>query len=546
MKYRIFLFVTLSLLLSKTAMAAPWFGQSDLQATLSSEALVIDHYELSKDELDQFYKSRDYKPAWNFSGAENAKAFDAFLASLHQLISYHGLHTDDYPFALMQSLAASNDPKAQNQLELVVTDTLLLLSHELHGDTLSLDDLYPGWNFHRKDDDIAADLAAAVVSNSLNTYIDSLVPKQPAYRQLANALQIYRTLAAGGGWNKIDPGPSIHPQDHNHRIQQLRLRLAAEGYTTTQNPDDNKSQNYDSDLLKSVVEYQRRNGFDQDGNIGPRTLASLNMPIQIKINQIIANMERWRHMPDNFPSTRYAVVNIPTATLDIFEDRQTRYHGVVIVGRVDRKTPFIQSSIRSMIINPFWHVPTKIAQKDILPKLKKDPHYLEKLGFVISGSEGDPHGNWIDWKSIKEHEFDFRLRQSPGDLNSLGRLKFDFDNDFSVYMHGTPHQELFQKNDRNLSSGCVRLRDPEQVAEILLSSNKGEWNIPHIEEEIRSNKTRWIGLTQPMPLYFVYWTVFLDETGNINFRNDVYDYDSFLIDTRDDNKSDDISKKLNN
>ena len=223
-------------------------------------------------------------------------------------------------------------------------------------------------------------------------------------------------------------------------------------------------------------------------------------------------------------------MNIPDASIGIVDNGNSLYRGPVeIVGKVDRKTPFIQSAIRSMIVNPSWHVPSKIAQKDILPKLRKDPHYLEKMGFVIKGSDNDPHGENIDWKSMPDREFNFRLRQSPGDMNSLGRLKFDFVNDFAVYMHGTPHQELFDKHERNFSSGCVRLRDPEQVAEIVLSGNKDPWPLERIDSEIKSNKTRWVAIAQPLPVFFLYSTTFTGDDGKINFRDDVYDYDSFLI-----------------
>jgi len=307
----------------------------------------------------------------------------------------------------------------------------------------------------------------------------------------------------------------------------LRARLMAEGYLPAQSHA--RSDIFDAALQKAVKAYQIRNGLDIDGNLGQKTLISMNISIDKRIDQITANMERWRHMPEDFPPERYTLVNIPDAKIDIFEKGISIYHGPVIVGRVDRKTPFIQSIIRSMIINPAWHVPVKIARKDILPKLRQDPHYLEKLGFVIKGSTDDPHGENIDWKSIDESTFAFKLRQSPGDMNSLGRLKFDFDNDFAVYMHGTPHQELFKKNVRDLSSGCVRLNDPQQVAAILLASNAEPWDVERIDEEIESNKTKWIPLAKPIPIDIVYWTVFADEKGRINFRSDIYDYDQFLV-----------------
>jgi L,D-transpeptidase YcbB len=493
----------------------------DLQTALTQPTVTVDEYELDGEGLRAFYAAHDNHLAWNFTGVESATTFTAFLESLERLIDYHGLQPEDYPLEAMRKLGAGDGGV---KLELLVTDSLLKLAHDLHGDNVDLDQLYPGWNFHRNDENIPGDLAAAVTSNQLAEYIGGLAPKNPAYAQLAQILGVYRGFSAKGKWSVIDAGPALRPKDRGARVVQLRARLAAEDYASA-----GKSLVFDETLHKALMDWQRHHGLDADGHVGKNTLEALNVPVQTRIDQVRANMERWRHMPEDFPPQRYALVNIATATIKIVEDGKAVYQGPVVVGRVDRKTPFIQSAIRSMIVNPSWHVPKKIAQQDILPKLRKDPHYLEKLGFVIKGNEDDPHGENIDWKSMSEQEFDFRLRQSPGDRNSLGRLKFDFDNDFAVYMHGTPHQELFKKDIRNFSSGCVRLRDPEQVAEVLLAGNKDPWTVDRIEEEINTDKTRWVAFAKPIPLYILYWTVFMDEDGKTNFREDVYDYDGFLI-----------------
>jgi murein L,D-transpeptidase YcbB/YkuD len=506
----------------------PAMATADLQTMLEAPSITFDNIDLQRDDLNAFYTKRNDKTVWNFVGPENIIALNNFLASVEQVIKYHGLQESHYPIDLMRKLASSSDDDARMKLELLVTDTLLRLSHELHGDENDLDDLYVGWNFHRNKIDIPSELAVAVATNNLGDYINSLAPHKSPYEALAKALQTYRDMQAKGNWPTIDPGPKLIPKDNSPRISQLRARLAAEGYVTT---SDHVTDNnlYDDDLLKTIMMWQSRNGLEADGHIGKDTLATLNLPIQSRIETIEANMERWRHMPDDFPPGRGTVVNIANASIEISEMDKVIYRGPVVVGKVDRKTPFIDSNIRSMIINPSWHVPAKIAAKDILPKLRKDPHYLEKLGFVIKGDVDDPHGEKIDWDRIRESEFNFRLRQSPGDMNSLGRLKFDFDNDFAVYMHGTPHQELFKKTQRDFSSGCIRLRDPEQVGELLLANNDGAWTVQKIEDEIAKDKTRWIGLTKPMPLAVVYWTAFTDETGSLNFRKDVYDYDQVVL-----------------
>ena len=411
-----------------------------------------------------------------------------------------------------------------------MTDSLLRLAHDLHGDNIDLDTLYPGWKFHRGEEDIPAKLAAAVANNSVNEYIESLTPKNPAYRDLAGALGKYREMMTHGEWTVVEPGPALKLKDQNPRVAQLRARLAEEDYLPWIDRTPQQAKTFDDDLRQAVVAFQTRNGLDDgEGRVGNATLAALNTPLAVRIDQIRANMERWRHMPEDYPPPRGITVNIADASVVVTEDGRPVYRGPVIVGQVERKTPFIQSIINSMIINPAWHVPSKIARADILPKLRDDPRYLEKQGIIIRDNEDDPHGTRVDWKNMSDEEFNFRLRQQPGKMNSLGRLKFDFDNSFAVYLHGTPHHELFDKNERALSSGCVRLRDPELVAEIVLEGTTGDWSVEHIEEAIDAKKTHWLALKNPMPIDIVYWTVFIDDSGQLQFRNDVYDYDRFLM-----------------
>lgn len=502
-----------------------------LQAMLGQPTVAFNGTIIRTEELNRLYTLRTYKPIWDISTKEKADSLKSFISSMTAFIGYNGLNEKDYPSEDILKLL--DNPKKEDQLkfEVLMTEWVLTIAHDLYGNRVNLKLIYPGWTFRREPLDFATDLARAAEENRVHELLASLPPSGTVYQTLAQQLKIYRDMEKKGLWPTVTPGPTLKPGMHDARVVQVRERLAAEGYTDKTEMPRTEAERYD-EFLKGIVEtYQARNGLEADGNIGAKTFAAMNVSVRERVDQIIANMERWRYMPEKFPN-RYAQVNIADATIDIIDEGKNIYHGPVVVGRPDRKTPFIQSSIRSVIFNPSWHVPAKIARKDILPKLRKDPHYLEKLGFVINGSADDPYGETIDWKQVEEREFHFRLRQSPGDMNSLGRLKFDFDNDFAVYMHGTPHQELFKKAERNQSSGCVRLRDPDLIAQIVLSPNEDEWSLDRIHEETGKRKTRWLGLSQPLPLYIVYWSVFpSDDNGPLNFRNDVYDYDSFLIET---------------
>ena len=480
-------------------------------------------------ELSGFYALRGKAAAWNLSDETSIQKAQAFVNSVEALIAYHGLEKSQYQLDNLRQLIAAPTDENKKKLEFAISQSLLHLAHDLHGDNHNLAALYPGWSFHRSAADIPALLNKAITQGTLETFFDKIAPQNPAYRNLTAALQIYREIESKGGWSNITLGAPLRPQDKNERVGQLRARLAAEGYLPSPTAEQNDV--FDSELEHALISYQARNGLQADGHAGAKTQEALNVPIATRLNQIIANMERWRHMPDDFPPQRNTIINIPDFTITITEDGALIYQGIVVDGRIDRATPFISSKITNMMVNPSWHVPLKIARKDILPKLQKDSTYLEKQGIVIAGREEDPSGTTIDWKKVKPAKFSYLLRQNPSDMNSLGQLKFNFLNPFDVYMHGTPHQELFAKAERSFSSGCVRLEEPEAVAEILLMHNKDKevWSKERIEAEIASEKTHLVMLAKPMPVYFVYWSVFAGSDGLINFRKDIYGYDDVLI-----------------
>ena len=491
---------------------------AQLRQVLAQPEAGINGTSLSLQELTRFYVARDYKPAWD-NGAGDTAAYQNFLQSVRKLAAYHGLDDRAYPLSQLDELAAVKEERAAWQRELLASD--------IYGNRVDLAPLYPGWEWQRQNLDVASGLATAIQQNKLNEFLISLSPKHQAYNALTAQLALYRAIAAAGGWPTVASGKTLKPGDTDPRIGNLRTRLIAEAYlpaSPAENPD-----HYDTTLKAAVIEYQQRNGLEADGNVGAKSLEALNKPVSYRIDQIKANMERWRHIPDNWPPDRHILVNIAAATIEVKDAGAVVYDGPVITGRPDRKTPFISSEIRSLIFNPAWHVPSSIAKKDILPKLRKDPHYLEKLGFVIKGSADDPYGYSMDWNQIEASKFQLQLRQAPGEMNSLGPLKFDFDNDFAVYLHGTPHQELFEKAERHLSSGCVRLRDPKDFAVLMLSRNQTEWTLPMIEDEIAKGETRWLKLKEPVPLSILYWTAFVDQAGKANFRLDVYNYDKFLL-----------------
>ncbi|OYX35106.1 MAG: hypothetical protein B7Y99_04435 [Caulobacterales bacterium 32-69-10] len=242
--------------------------------------------------------------------------------------------------------------------------------------------------------------------------------------------------------------------------------------------------------------------------VGPAALRAFNAPVEARMAQIAANMERWRWMPRAWPATRVEV-NIPSADLDVYDQNRPIMDMKVVVGAPDKQTPMLRSDIHSVVLNPPWNVPASITSKELAPK---GAAYLARNGFswISNGSGGA------------------RLQQKPGPGNSLGRIKFDFDNRFGVYLHDTNAKAVFERDARSVSHGCVRVERPEELANLLLGTNDG-WSPEKTSEVLTETKTVRAPLGQKIPVMLLYWTVFTSPTGEVNFRSDVYGWDTALI-----------------
>lgn len=285
---------------------------------------------------------------------------------------------------------------------------------------------------------------------------------------------------------------------------------------------------FDDTLKNAIVQFQKRHGLEPDGIVGQETMAEINVPIEERIRQIELNLKRWRMIPFN-AEDRYIVINIAAFELKVIEGGRPIMKMKVIVGRDYRQTPVFSSEITSITINPYWRVPYSIAVKDILPELRKDPGYLDKKHIKVINSNGkeafEVSANSINWKNISEIDFNYRLRQEPGPLNALGRLKFNIPNQYGIYLHDTPAQALFKKARRGFSSGCIRLERPVDIAVYLLS-NDSDWSREKILEAIKSKKTKTIIFKRPIPVHIVYMTAWVSEDGLLNFRQDIYGRDA--------------------
>lgn len=355
-----------------------------------------------------------------------------------------------------------------------------------------------------------------------------LVSEDDRYARLRRGLLRYHDLAEAGGWPLIEAkGPKLEPGDRHGDILVVRARLRATGDLPggAVPPDPER---IDPDLAAAIERFQARHGLTVDGILGPRTRAALAVSAEDRVRQMALNLRRLREMPPP-PGGRSVEVNIAGAALEGREDGVTIFRTDVIVGMEDRPTPRLRSAINTLVLNPTWTVPTSIASKDLLPKLRADPEYLARNNFQVfdgwtrESVELDPAT--IDWHAEDLDIRGLRLRQRPGAGNALGAIKFLFPNDHDVYLHSTPSRGLFARSERTFSSGCVRVRDPLDLATFVMNESE-TWNPETLKGRMAGGQTRSLHPRQSVPVALVYFTAWVDETGTVQFRRDVYGHDA--------------------
>jgi L,D-transpeptidase YcbB len=370
----------------------------------------------------------------------------------------------------------------------------------------------------------AAVVLGAILPSRIAPQAAELMPLPPhlAETSLAQALTTYRALGEGGGWFSIHAGSSLRLGDAGEPVAALRIRLAREGYLPA-SADDGEAAIFDPALEVAVREFQRRHGLEEDGVVGPKTLSALNVPAAARAAQIELNLDRLRVL-SAWLGDRYVVVNIAAQYLQAVEDGTSPLVLKVIVGKPSTPTPVLSSKFAKVIFNPPWNVPASIAVNEILPKLWRDQAYLLKENMIIMGRSPDPHGLAIDWSSVSLAQFATRLRQLPGKGNALGRIKFEFPNPYTVYLHDTPAKSLFERARRTFSHGCMRIERPIDLTAFLLRDQG--WEKAEIETIIAEGQTSEISLQQPVTLWVLYLTAFVEVDRTVHFREDVYGFDA--------------------
>ncbi len=272
--------------------------------------------------------------------------------------------------------------------------------------------------------------------------------------------------------------------------------------------------------------FQKWHGLAVDGVVGPATLAALNVSVEKRIRQIEVNLERWRWLPQEL-GARHILVNIAGFELNVIENGQPVMTMRVVMGKEERPTPVFSGALTYLVVCPYWQVPSTIAVKDKLPQIRKDPGYLtrKKIKVFQGGEAINPRT--INWSEVTAKNFNYRFRQDPGPKNALGRVKFVFPNPFSVILHDTPDRELFTRNVRTFSSGCIRVEKPIELAEYVMHGDP-QWTREKILATINKWVERTVWLPEPIPVHLLYFTAWVDAEGMTHFRDDIYGRDKRL------------------
>jgi len=450
------------------------------------------------------YAAAGFRPIWT----DDSGLAPAGAALVDRLVAAEqaGMGLGDPLLAAIEERKATQDAARLAELELLLSGALVMASSD------SGDFEPPA-------------LLIAARSGDPEAVVRAHLPADFFYWRLRGALPVYRGYVAAGGWPELPSGPKLEKGMRDPRVAALARRLQASGDLAAVGAEPDL---FDDALVAALEKFQARHGLDPDGKLGAQTLAALNVPAERRVEQILLNLERFRAL-DRAMGDRYLYVNVAAMELTLVEHGQVTFFNRVIVGRKDRPTPLLQSVIRRIDFNPTWVVPAKIARIDLLGHEHQDPRFLSDHNIrVYDGWGADAHEidpNSIDWSQYSANNMPFVFRQDPGTENALGPVKFDFANDYAVYVHGTPVKALFALSSRALSSGCIRMQEPVELAAYLLR-NDPSWPRSRIDDVVRKATTISAPLKEPLPIVLTYQTAWVDVAGAVNFRTDIYGLDS--------------------
>ncbi len=466
--------------------------------------------------VESFYKGRTYLPAWSQNG--HMVQVEPLIRAVEDAYG-DGLTPDYYHLSLIRSLVekvgqeVAPDSILLSDLDILLTDAFLALGCHLSAGCVNPVTIETEWFAKSLKVDVSTVLEQALKKKQIREALMGLRPQKDIYDRLRLALARYRVLLSKGEWQLISTGPRLKKGSKSDRVVELRKRLTASGDLPAD--EGTVSDVFDEKVEQSIIVFQKRHGLECDGIVGRNTFNALNVPLKQRIRQMELNMERLRWILGNIEE-RFIIVNIANFQLDVIENDKSILSMKVVVGKPYQRTPIFTSKMTYIVINPAWNIPDSIARKEILKKIEKNPNYLVEQNIKVLEELKGPR------KALP-----YRFRQEPGPLNPLGTIKFMFPNEYDVYLHDTSAKRLFSENVRTFSHGCTRIEKPLELAEYLFRDDP-RWSRKELVAAIEKGTERTVMIPHPVNVHFVYLTAWVDESGSIQFRNDVYGRDKSL------------------
>jgi murein L,D-transpeptidase YcbB/YkuD len=465
-----------------------------------------------------FYEARGFRPLW-FEAKERSAQMVALRRSMDGADQY-GLDPAAYATPLIVD-RRYYDPDRLAAADVEFSRTVARFVTHIASGSIQPTDISRLITLEPERPDLGEALSHLARAPSPGAALDGYEPQPPQYQALKRKLAELRTREDDDQRIVVPEGASLKPGMSDARVSLLRKRLGVDsGPEAT--PDL-----YDGALVDAVEAFQGENGLGVDGIVGPATLSALNgRSREEDIASILANMERWRWMPRDLGKF-YVMVNVPEFLVRAVDDGTVVHETRVIVGKPRNPTPTFSNTISHLIVNPYWNVPLSILKNEMLPEIGANPNgYFARYGYEVLANVGGRtrqiNPGWVDWRRVNPRAL--HVRQVPGDHNALGRIKFMFPNQHSVYLHDTPTKSLFARDRRAFSHGCVRVQNPLEFADALLPVAAPQWNSSRLKQLYGSQERR-VNLDNPVPVHITYFTTTIGPGGELRHFEDVYGYD---------------------